>query len=426
MIQGSCIMEGAAVSLLIVAIIFMIPKQKHRFLKTEFFLGFSSFFLYFVTLLNEDFDFWDYDFLRMPNVGWKVVCAVFIPLLAAALTAVLYLVVHRIVEKRQTQIVVCAAFAGVILCLFLLSDNIYSKAYDAARKMIHSRVQSEELELIEGQGSSRPFSYLIPVSDGQKGYGFVNEYGEEVISCQFAEYGPYGRLEENFCLCVQKHAWLGEHAEDWRWYIIDENGKQVGEQYYSDILAVSEEKNMILVRSEENFKYGAVDGEGNEVLPFQYDYEQIYKEAGISPETDSGEAGTEKVPDGLHIEEDEEGLAYVTDDGGKIIIPPYNEQTGIYHSSIWPAENGAPYLLAKTFIVDDDEIIYSMELYDYQGRAALPEGIKDISADSENGWIYMRDEKYGDIVFLDENLETVLELGSEYECARGVISLDDI
>lgn len=51
-------------------------------------------------------------------------------------------------------------------------------------------------------------------------------------------------------------------------------------------------------------------------------------------------------------------------------------------------------------------------------------GDGDIHAESENGWIYIRDDDTGKIVYVDENMKTVLDLGAKYEYAYGAICVD--
>ena len=258
-----------------------------------------------------------------------------------------------------------------------------------------------------------------------EGIGFLNEYGEEVLQCQFDRYGPAEHFDSGFRMAVERHVWLGEHKEDWRHYIVDENGRQIGDQYYSDILAFSAEKNMILARSASNYKYGAVDGDGNEIIPFEYEYDQIWKEAGIAQEQQIlSEPVLEK--DGLHIEENEEEIPYVSDDEGNIIIPAEYEQDQYYeyNRDIWFAENGSPYIFVDSSVIDDSTITFVTTLYDYKGNEVASSGDGDIHAESENGWIYIRDDDTGKIVYVDENMKTVLDLGAKYEYAYGAICVD--
>lgn len=425
MIYREYVIIGAAVVLLISVIGIIKGKERRRFLQTEFFLGFSVIFYRLICLTEDDYDFWHSDIGNVPDRIWYLICIFLIPLLAAGLAWLIYFTVHRFLDRRLREIVAGAAYAAVILILLLMSDTIYSRIYDMAGTLWYEKTAEKELELIPGRESEKAYSYLIPVSEEMEGIGFVNEYGEEILQCQFDDYGPTGNFDSGFRMAVQRHVWLGEHAEDWRWYIVDENGKQIGDQYYSDILAFSVQKNMILARSAPDFKYGAVDGDGNEIIPFEYGYEQIWKEAGIAQEQESmPDPVLEK--DGLHIEENEEEIPYVSDDEGNIIVPAEDEQDQYYeyNTDIWFAENGSSYILVDSCVIDDSTIAFATTLYDYKGNEVASSGNRDIHAESENGWIYIRDDDTGKIVYVDENMKTVLDLGAKYEYAYGAICVD--
>lgn len=425
MIYRECAIVGAAVALLISVSYIIIGKERRRFLQTEFFLGFLAICYRLIWQMENDYDFWYSDIGNVPDGVWYLIFIFLIPLLAAGLAWLVYFAVHRFLTGRRREIVAGASYAAVILILFLMSDTIYSRIYDMGRTLWYERLAEKELELIPGRGSEKEFSYLIPVSDGMEGIGFLNEYGEEVLQCQFDRYGPAEHFDSGFRMAVERHVWLGEHKEDWRHYIVDENGRQIGDQYYSDILAFSAEKNMILVRSASNYKYGAVDGDGNEIIPFEYEYDQIWKESGIDQEQQSlPEPVLEK--DGLHIEENEEEIPYVSDDEGNIIIPAEYEQDQYYeyNRDIWFAENGSPYIFVDSSVIDDSTIAFATTLYDYKGNEVASSGNGDIHAESENGWIYIRDDDTGKIVYVDENMKTVLDLGAKYEYAYGAICVD--
>ena len=407
---------GAVVILLISVISIIVRKDEQRFLQTFFFLGFGAVFLYFVRLTDIDSDFWISDFHDLPLSRMYILCAIIIPLLAAGLTALLSFAVHRLADRRRNEIIIGAVYAAVVICLFQLESPLYDRVYEAAWISYYNRIVEEELTLIQGHGSEKDFSYLIPVSDELLGVGFVNEYGDQILMCQLDGFGPYGIIDGKFRIAVEQYASIGEHAETSQWYILDENGMQAGNQQYSNILAFSEEKNMILARSVSNFKYGAVDAEGREVIPFEYEYEEIWEEAGIDPEGNSA-PGFEWEREGLYIEETEDEIPYVTDGDGNVIIPPQDEKTGEYNTDVRFAENGSPYILVKGAFGAD------MALYDYEGNAVIPMGNYEIHADSENGWLCIRNNDTGNIVFADENMETVLDLGSRYEYAYGAIRI---
>ena len=168
-----------------------------------------------------------------------------------------------------------------------------------------------------------------------------------------------------------------------------------------------------------------MDGDGNEIIPFEYEYDQIWKEAGIDQEQQSlPEPELEK--DGLHIEENEEEIPYVSDNEGNIIVPAEDEQDQYYeyNTDIWFAENGSPYILVDSCVIDDSTIAFATTLYDYKGNEVASSGNGDIHAESENGWIYIRDDDTGKIVYVDENMKTVLDLGAKYEYAYGAICVD--
>ena len=116
----------------------------------------------------------------------------------------------------------------------------------------------------------------------------------------------------------------------------------------------------------------------------------------------------------------------MSDDEGNIIIPAEYEQDQYYeyNRDIWFAENGSPYIFVDSSVIDDSTITFVTTLYDYKGHEVASSGDGDIHAESENGWIYIRDDDTGKIVYVDENMKTVLDLGAKYEYAYGAICVD--
>ena len=193
---------GAVVILLISVISIIVRKDEQRFLQTFFFLGFGAVFLYFVRLTDIDSDFWISDFHDLPLSRMYILCAIIIPLLAAGLTALLSFAVHRLADRRRNEIIIGAVYAAVVICLFQLESPLYDRVYEAAWISYYNRIVEEELTLIQGHGSEKDFSYLIPVSDELLGVGFVNEYGDQILMCQLDGFGPYGIIDGKFQIAV--------------------------------------------------------------------------------------------------------------------------------------------------------------------------------------------------------------------------------
>ena len=333
------------------------------------------------------------------------------------------------------------AAVGVFLILYKLSRILFSKKsfwignilsaavflltlpvphlYNTAA----AAVVEDRLSLAVSEESPGNFSYLAPVV-GVEGYGFINELGEEVIPCQFDSIDYTGLFSGSFRIVASKHLFLGEHNEISYSYLLDKNGKQIGEGY-DRIYEFIPEKNAIIV---DNYGegWGAINKNGEIIIPLTYKKEEVYEKLQEALPVSSTSFSTEG--NGLYIiAESESGSLYVADKDGNVILSSekdlkYPDQ---YFKSFEFAQNGSNAIIAEIICIEDGTWLSWNALYDSKGNLLLPAGNYEIHGDSENGWFCKMENLPSEealfnptrITYLNENLETVLEIEGLYEYA---------
>lgn len=280
---------GAALIMIVPLIYFLIRKDKHIIAKMFIFFGALCSMLHLYALFTWDEDismFWIQEILHLtreyPFRKWAEYAEMLVPVLAAAFTWLAVRIGRRWMDRKKGAVCVTAVCLMLSFGFILLANSVLYGKYKEIYQERWSEYVWEKVRFIEGKHSDRDFSYFVPVQDEENGTGFQDEYGEEILPCQFDEYGPAGFFNGEFRMVVHRHIWTGEHSEMWYYYLIDGKGKLVGDGQYDGIIAFDPDRNMIVARRDEF--YGAIDGDGEEILPFQYEYPEILEAAGIDDE----------------------------------------------------------------------------------------------------------------------------------------------
>jgi hypothetical protein len=287
----------------------------------------------------------------------------------------------------------CTASFSKARLAFLAAAILFSPA--AFFGILWAVDENQKLVLEEYQGED--FSYFAIVQKKGGGSGLINERGQEVIPC----------VVESF---YEDHAYPGTHLfrlyETTGDYMINERGKILCDEYTGyDFL---EKEDLILVSKSVHGqrKYGAINPEGREVIPLQYDTkDQLIEAENIDISTDGTNEDSFEENNLSVIESGEKEGVVNTDN--EIILPAEYDAVAL-------TDNG--YILADRYELIDDEVVKLQSLLDQNGTVLIPPARQTINPQNENGWIQVENSDDG-IYFLDKNLKKVLDLGTQYEWA---------
>lgn len=249
------------------------------------------------------------------------------------------------------------------------------------------------------------FSYVAQVEDEYGKEGLINERGEEVVPCVFSN----GSINETRAF---ENTYILHICDKTGEYLFDEYGRLVSDEYESYELLDAED--YILVSNSEG-RYGAIDPEGNMVIPLVYTSRiQMFQAEEIGEDSERQE-----IDKSGKMQEDIAGIQIVGEVGerkildgqGHPILPgEYYEILLIGDSPtyICPVEVGA-YLLED----GSHQIVFNDALFDIKGQELIPFGNHGISI-CDNGWIRVHTWEKG-TRFLNQNMEEILNFEERYE-----------
>lgn len=258
---------------------------------------------------------------------------------------------------------------------------------------------SVKLKTKEYQG--KDFSYIAKAEDRSGKERMINERGEEVFSCGDGLIGESKIYGNDFLVHIYDST--GE-------YLFNDRGEIISDQY--DEYVLLEHSNFILVLKYRynGKKYGAINSDGDLVIPLKYDSEEeLCKAEGID-DIEVEEDNTIYEDDDLKIVGETGKQGVVRKDGTEILPSKYLTVSLIDAKSV--------YICAKQTAIDEIngnyEVGFNQALFDQNGKELIPFGDHDLSVGSENGWIQVNDLETG-IKFLNQDLKEVLNLGKRYK-----------
>lgn len=262
-------------------------------------------------------------------------------------------------------------------------------------------VSKDSVKLKTKEYQGKDFSYIAQAEDRSGKEKMINERGEEVFSCGDGLIGESKIYGDSFLIHIYDST--GE-------YLFNERGKIISDQY--DEYVLLEHSNFILVSKYRynGRKYGAVNSDGDLVIPLKYDSEEELCESEGIDDTEVEEDDTIYEGDDLKIvgETGEQGA--VGKDGTEILPSKYFKVSLIDAKSVYICAEQ----LDNYEINGKNEVRIDQALFDQTGKELIPFGNHDISVGSENGWIQVNDWETG-IKFLNQDLKEVLNLGKRYK-----------
>lgn len=226
---------------------------------------------------------------------------------------------------------------------------------------------------------------LAVVRDSEEKYGAINEYGEEVIPCEY-KIEPQG-LIDNDCVFFFDENGMAIIRENSKYGVINQHNIEVVHPYYDDIEIC--DNGLIIVEEEE--KYGVLDLNGNIVLPIEYDDVYMYSKRSFS-EVDCENVGKNIIA----IKHNKMGLFNID---GKEIFPCKYES----FDRIDKKGNFVAYL-------DTDQ--KSPVLLNISGKEIISQGYDKIGSYGEDALVPVI--KNNKCSFFDENGNVKMDLDSKY------------
>ncbi len=247
----------------------------------------------------------------------------------------------------------------------------------------------------------KDFSYLAVATDVSGYIGMINEWGDEVIPCKFTSIEKTKACKDGLFILAYNDT--GE-------YLMNDKGKILADQYDSYTFLEQSDLVLISMYDESGEKCGAVNVNGELVIPLKYDsIEKLCETEGLD---DTKIMGTDRrktvyETDDLEVIEKNEKKGVIRKDG-KVILP-------LKYYSVFLTDTNPVYICAGQAVVhNENEIMIDNALFDQNGKELIPFENHSIIINNENGWIQVNNREKN-IYFLNQNLEKVLNLGDQYK-----------